>query len=439
MRHRQRKILWVFIGLLVFVSSLSACDMIDRIGLVPRATSTVSLPGQGTSAISGRLWHDECDQTVRVSLTNPAPPGCLLDEQDDDELRWLANGEQDQKEAGIAGIEVTLGSGECPAIGTATARTNEEGIFIFPRLSPGRYCVLIDPSQGTNASLLLPGQWTAPTERFGSIVAGVTVTLMDQEIRSDIDFGWDYEFLPDSTGFPIATEAPTPTPTSTLAPEPTESGGTPVATQEPEGTPSPTPYVLTGPGAGLGLPDFVENFEDGRDWYLYSDGHVTFNVTGEELVMTALNADEWTSWILTWPEVENFYLEVEAVPSDCSGLDNFGLVSRVGVEGGYYGYLAGVSCNGQLSLRWWTGVDYVMLAGWRTHEALSDWDGGPVRLGLWAEGESLQFYINNQLVAQIEDDRQLSGLFGMYIGSFETPGFEVSVQRVLMWELPSSE
>ncbi|MGD8603966.1 MAG: SdrD B-like domain-containing protein [Anaerolineales bacterium] len=431
--------LWLAALITMLLLSTSACDVIDGIDFGPRPTSTVSLPGQGTSAISGRLWHDECDQSIRASRNNPAPAGCVLDQHDDQELEWVANGEQDQKEAGIAGIQVTLGSGECPSIGLATAQTNTDGIFIFPRLAPGRYCVLIDPSQGANATLLLPGQWTAPTERFGSVVAGVTVTLMDQEIRSDIDFGWDYELLPDSSYIASSTEAPTETPTSTIAPVETLTEQSTAASPTLEFTPSPTPYVLTGPGAGLGQPDFVENFEDGRDWYLYADGHVTFNVTGDELLMTAINPDEWTGWLLTWPEVDDFYLEVEAEPGDCSGLDNFGLVARVGTDGGYYGYLAGVACNGQLSLRWWTGVDYVMLAGWRPHEVLTDWDGGPIRIGLWAEGDTLKFYINNQLVAEIEDDRQLSGLFGLYIGSYETPEFDVSVQRVLMWELPSNQ
>ena len=406
------------------------------------AAETAWLSPRNALERSGRLWHDECDQTIRVSRTDPPPAGCLLDDQDEEELGWLANGQQDQKEPGIAGIEVTLGSGECPSIGVATASTNAEGIFIFPRLAPGRYCVLIDPSQGMNASLLLPGRWSAPTDRFGSVVAGVTVTLMEQDIRSDVDFGWDFELLPDSSGFTASTLEPTEFPTSTISPVTPQitpqTSESPEPTIDPDVTPSPTPFVLTGPGAGLGQPDFVEHFEDGRDWYLYADGHVTFNVTGEELVMTAINADEWTSWLLTWPEVEDFYLEVEAEPADCSGLDTFGLVSRVGVEGGYYGYMAGVTCNGQLSLRWWTGVDYVMLAGWRTHEVLNAWQGGPLTLGLWAEGDTLKYYINNQLVAEILDDRQGSGFFGLYIGAFETSDFDVTIDRVLMWELESS-
>ena len=59
-------------------------------------------------------------------------------------------------------------------------------------------------------------------------------------------------------------------------------------------------------------------------------------------------------------------------------------------------------------------------------------------MGLWAESDTFKYYINNQLVAEIQDERQGSGFFGLYIGAFETSDFDVTIDRVLMWELEPS-
>jgi hypothetical protein len=50
----------------------------------------------------------------------------------------------------------------------------------------------VDPLQEPNAAILLPGGWTAPESEQGS----VTVNLGPGAQRTDVDFGWDYQFLP---------------------------------------------------------------------------------------------------------------------------------------------------------------------------------------------------------------------------------------------------
>jgi hypothetical protein len=141
------------------------------------------------SAIGGRVWHDLCALAGGEGGVPLSPSaGCVPDGSGG----YRANGILEAGEPGIAGVLVTLGGGECPSTGLATATTGADGSYTFTDLTPGTYCVAVDPLEEPNASILLPGDWTAPAVGEGSI----TVTLGPGMQRTDVDFGWDYQFLP---------------------------------------------------------------------------------------------------------------------------------------------------------------------------------------------------------------------------------------------------
>lgn len=137
------------------------------------------------SSVGGLVWHDLCKvpyETVAVP-----PEGCVM--LPDGGL--VANGLLEAGEPGLAGVVVALGSGACPSTGLATANTDANGMYTFIGLSAGTYCVSIDFSDPTNETILIPGGWTYPNED-----SATTVTIGWGEYRSDVNFGWDYQFLP---------------------------------------------------------------------------------------------------------------------------------------------------------------------------------------------------------------------------------------------------
>jgi hypothetical protein len=67
--------------------------------------------------------------------------------------------------------------------------------YSFNGLSAGTYCVSIDPLQEQNKPILLPGNWTYPSLTFDG-PASTTVELQAGENKFDVNFGWDYQFLP---------------------------------------------------------------------------------------------------------------------------------------------------------------------------------------------------------------------------------------------------
>ena len=164
--------------------------------LAPTATSVA------LGSINGWVWHDEC---VIFEGEGGSPdnlnPGCI-----EDAGGVHADGLKTANEQPIGGVKVTLGLGACPSIGLAEMTTLVTDLsYSFTGLSAGTYCVSIDPTQGSNDQILLPGNWTYPAVIYGP--ASMTIVLKDGENKFDVNFGWDYEFLP-ANEQPTATSVP---------------------------------------------------------------------------------------------------------------------------------------------------------------------------------------------------------------------------------------
>jgi hypothetical protein len=163
-------------------------------------------PGGASAPIGGSVWHDLCAGGVE-GQPDPAspPPGCIWV---GDQNSFSGDAVRQSGEPGIGEVLVELGPGACPSIGLATTFTAEDGSFTFSDIAPGTYCVSVDPGLGSNASILAPGQWTAPERVSGRIQVGVAVGL--GEGAHGVDLGWDYQFLPAPEPTPVASSTATP-------------------------------------------------------------------------------------------------------------------------------------------------------------------------------------------------------------------------------------
>ena len=162
---------------------------------VVEATPEVT-PVAESSSISGLVWHDLCvEPAPGEGLDQPeADPRCINDSGD---LR--ADGRLDD-EPGIEGLQILLGKGACPGEENAIEFTGADGSYLFESLAPGTYCVSIDEISEENRGVLLAGEWTSP----GIAVAQVEVDLDPGDNPDDINFGWDYRFLPIDSEDPTA-------------------------------------------------------------------------------------------------------------------------------------------------------------------------------------------------------------------------------------------
>ncbi|MFW6070495.1 MAG: SdrD B-like domain-containing protein [bacterium] len=157
------------------------------------AQPTAEAGSAEAGSISGRVWHDLCAVSGGEGGQEAVPSdGCVA--VDDG---YQADGTMDADEPGIEGITVTLGEGACPADGLDSTTTDADGAFTFADLEPGSYCVTVDALADENATVLVPGDWTSPEPEEDTEVVASTVEIADGAGSGDVNFGWDYEFLPE--------------------------------------------------------------------------------------------------------------------------------------------------------------------------------------------------------------------------------------------------
>lgn len=171
-----------------------------------------NLPVVEKASLEGMIWHDLCAVSTGEGGTPLVPTvGCLAA----GENVYHADGVYKPSEPGIGDVLVSLGQGECPSLGLAVAMSDSNGFYTFSELNPGAYCVTVDSLQTGNSALLIPGNWTMPSDAANQAAASFTVNLAPGENKQNINFGWDHQFQPEPPVLPTATPPPaTPTPTA---------------------------------------------------------------------------------------------------------------------------------------------------------------------------------------------------------------------------------
>ncbi|MBP6016843.1 MAG: hypothetical protein KA586_08995 [Candidatus Promineofilum sp.] len=145
--------------------------------------------------IWGFVWHDVCSQTGAAEGDVEVEDGCVPSPAGDS---LQANGVMDEGEPGIPGINLRLLAGDCT---TATegdeviVATDESGAYHFDDITPDTYCVFLDTADEENLAILEEGVLTAPVSN-GVGTNSVTVALEEGATLENIDFGFDFLFLP---------------------------------------------------------------------------------------------------------------------------------------------------------------------------------------------------------------------------------------------------
>jgi len=234
----------------------------------------------------------------------------------------------------------------------------------------------------------------------------------------DEDDGITFDWVTFAASAPIPTDTPEPAPTAE-------------ATQQLDST-------KDDPVPSLGDPDFDDPFDSGVNWTPYTDSHVSFTVADGKLKMTAVNADYYEGFLISWMTIEDAYVEITATTgSACNGPDRYGILLRAGEEEeNWASYMFGVTCDGKYSLRYWDGNTFDPILGWSPSTVLKAGANQTNRIGIKADGSAFFFYINGDLIGSITDPTVDEGLVGLFIGGAHTNNFTVYIDRMRVWELP---
>ena len=221
----------------------------------------------------------------------------------------------------------------------------------------------------------------------------------------------------------MAAGSPSPvetgSPTATIIWFPATATWTPFPTVQPKAT------ALLFPG--LGIQTYHDDFSDLKTWSLAQPqgngvnsiildrSRLTLAVNNPPAVLFSLN----NSLALT-----NFYAEVAVSVNRCFGDDAYGLLFRA--ASGAYTYRYVLNCSGQARVEQTRGGRTLPLQAWVPSGDAPPGAPGQVRMGVWAAGAELRFFLNGRYQFTVVDPLFKNGSLGVYVNAVSPNGMNIS-------------
>jgi hypothetical protein len=240
------------------------------------------------------------------------------------------------------------------------------------------------------------------------------------------------------TDIPTSTLTPSPRPTRTALPTWTATNTPrPFPTRTP--IPSITPTRATEkPGEGLGDPTWIDEFKNDDYWTLFDDECFKTDIRNGKYVQTTKRVPAGVCWEVTWPKIQDFYLETVArVPGECAERDRYGIFFR-GADT-RRGYMFGITCKQEYWLSFWNSETYQRetLIDYTVNDKIKIGPGEANKLGIQTSGDRITLYINDAMIAEVYDSTYIDrGLVGFFIGAEITPAFTVEYDYLAYWANP---
>ncbi|MFN2265849.1 MAG: META domain-containing protein [Anaerolineales bacterium] len=196
------------------------------------------------------------------------------------------------------------------------------------------------------------------------------------------------------------------------------------------------PQAIEGdPALFLGPPDGTEDFNNEQNWTTFDSPCFKSEITGGQFVMTAKGIPQTVCWEVSWPQLDNFYLETTYErPEACDPQDRFGMLFRA--PDNNRGYLYGFDCGGNYSLSIWDGQTTTVLIEPTNSDAILNEPGDINRLGLLTFGEDISLYANGVYLETVVDFTYLEeGKIGYFVRAASDSPFTVAYDQLLLWVL----
>lgn len=217
----------------------------------------------------------------------------------------------------------------------------------------------------------------------------------------------------------------------TLEPSPTITS-TPIwfpATATP--TPFPTPVISPTADLRVGIGELLleDNFDDATAWATSSDNDATAAVSNGRLNLVLKDRDSYLVTTRSTPTFTDFYAEITATTNFCNGEDEYGLVVRA-LDGDHY--RLALSCDGRAKVdRLRNGLS--RQAGWFSSGAIPSVTPGSSRLGVYAAGSQLHFYVNGLYLFSVTDTLLFKGTIGAFVHTAGEGDVSVSFSNLQVW------
>ncbi len=233
---------------------------------------------------------------------------------------------------------------------------------------------------------------------------------------------------------PAATPLP-PLPTNTRPPATATATATivwfpPTPTYTPFPTPVITPTVDIQPDQGNLV--ISEDFSNPDNWTLGRANQMSAALGKNELSLAISQPGGYLYTLYRQAVPNNFYLEVTASPSLCRGKDEYGLLLRVSPSLEFYRF--SLSCDGEVRLDKYFQQVASSPQPWSLSGAVPPGAPSSSRIGVEAQGKTLQFFVNGQFQFSVQDPSLSGGSLGFFARSANDTAVTVSFSELEVYQ-----
>jgi hypothetical protein len=263
----------------------------------------------------------------------------------------------------------------------------------------------------------------------GILALGACATAVDTSNSStpNLESGADAENLPlASPSLDANADATTPTATIVWFP--------PTETWTPFPTPAASAAVEVRPG--LGAKSVSDDFSDPIEWRSARTESTGGNdvIVNRNRLTTAINVPPvYVFSLRNGPFLSNFYAEVAVRVNRCAPGDTYGMLFRA--AGGADSYRYTLGCNGQVRAERMQANKVIPIQNWVPSGDVPPAAPGEVKLGVWASGVELRFFLNDRYQFAVIDPVFHNGVLGLFANGANPNGMNVSFSELAIYDV----
>ncbi len=224
-----------------------------------------------------------------------------------------------------------------------------------------------------------------------------------------------------SVALPELSQTPEPSPTIVWFP--------PSVTPTPQffSTQIPTPEQKPGIGDVI----LTDDFSQPDEWNTATSNDGSAAISRNRLTLAVQSGIYMIS--LRKDEIlGNFYAEITAQPSLCRGGDEYGILVRANAVA-YYRFA--LVCNGTERAERFSTRTRVLLQPVMPSGDVPPGSPGEVRIGIWAYGPNLRFFLNGRYQFSVNDKSYASGTIGVFAHSAGDTPVTVTFSNLVVYDL----
>jgi hypothetical protein len=209
--------------------------------------------------------------------------------------------------------------------------------------------------------------------------------------------------------------APLPSPTPTASPTATATIVWFPPTNTPTPLPLPSPRPTAEPRPGVGELILQDSFDQPGFWLTASTASTDILLARQRLTLSIDGGlpGRFLFSPRSEPLLGDFYAEVTATLSLCRGRDQYGLLVRLMSYQDYYRYA--LNCQGEARLERVQGGQAIPLQNWLPSGDAPRGAPGQVRIGVWAAGPELRFFLDDHYQFTVRDPVFAQGTLAAFI------------------------